>query len=358
MYYTAYNFWHRKAFKIAKELHARWQFDVVHQVTLGGFREPGYSWKLNAPFAWGPVGGAQNYPWRFMPRAGFRGAISEALRSVLNVYQLRFSRRVKRAAQRASLILAANQINSQAMAFHRGGDVSVLVDTGITPRESMPNRDFQHAGPLRLLWSGVFEHRKALHLLLEALSALPPNVPYELRILGRGPLENRWRRIARQLGVDGHCRWLGWLDHDEAVDQFAWADLFVFTSLRDTSGTVVLEALGAGTPVVCFDHQGAGEIITHQCGIKLPVTTPNEAIRLLSETLLRCHQHREELQRLSQGAIERVELYTWDRQGQRMAAWYHKILHLPLPAAESATEPPTNGQLIQAVAAGNHQGGR
>jgi glycosyltransferase involved in cell wall biosynthesis len=353
MFYMAYHLWHRQAFKIAQELHARWRFDLVHQLTYGTFREPGYLWKLDAPFFWGPTGGVQNYPWRFIPHAGWRGALTESLRSVLNVCQLRWSKRIKHAAQQAALVLASNEISAQALAALRGGKVSVLSDTGFTGRESIPERNFQHGGPLRLLWSGVFEHRKALHLLLEALSKLPANVPYELRILGRGPLEKRWRRIAVRLGIEQNCRWLGWIDHDQAIAQFSWADLFVFTSLRDSCGTVVLEALGAGTPVVCFDHQGGGEIVTSQCGLKLPVSTPTDATRRLGEIFTHCHNHRAELQCRSRGAIERAKHYTWDNQGQRMAAWYRDVLGLAEPTVESSIELDGSGRLADVVAVGN-----
>ena len=55
---------------------------------------------------------------------------------------------------------------------------------------------------------------------------------------------------------------MGWLPHQEAIAQYAWADAFVFSSLRDTTGTVVVEALAAGLPVICLDHQGVHDVVT------------------------------------------------------------------------------------------------
>src|SRR5208337_189807 len=112
-----------------------------------------------------------------------------------------------------------------------------------------------HDGAIRLLWSGVLKHCKALHLLICALARLPDAVPYELRVLGDGSLKRRWQRLAERMGVAQHIAWMGWLPHPEAIAQYAWADAFVFSSLRDTTGTVVVEALGAGLPVICLDHQ-------------------------------------------------------------------------------------------------------
>ena len=44
----------------------------------------------------------------------------------------------------------------------------VMLETGVNLQLQSPARNFDHGGPLRLMWSGVFEHRKALHLLLRS----------------------------------------------------------------------------------------------------------------------------------------------------------------------------------------------
>ena len=58
------------------------------------------------------------------------------------------------------------------------------------------------AGPLRILWSGDLEPRKALSLLLKALAKLPSDVAFELRVLGEGRMERRLKRLAAKLGID------------------------------------------------------------------------------------------------------------------------------------------------------------
>ena len=89
--------WHRRALELAKRLHAELHFDLVHQVTGIAYREPGYLWQLDAPFVWGPVGGTETFPWRFLTEAGLASAASEAARNVINAVQMRFSPRVRRA---------------------------------------------------------------------------------------------------------------------------------------------------------------------------------------------------------------------------------------------------------------------
>src|SRR5690606_33474414 len=56
-YYWYYRRWHRDALELARRLHGAVRFDLAHQLTMVGFREPGYLWQLGIPFVWGPVGG-------------------------------------------------------------------------------------------------------------------------------------------------------------------------------------------------------------------------------------------------------------------------------------------------------------
>ena len=327
LWYLSYNLWQRRAYRLAQTLHQEVAFDLVHQLTYCGYREPGYLWKLGAPFVWGPVGGSQNYPFRFLAYAGIGGAIAEASRSVLNSLQLRLSPRVRRAAKRSNLLLTANSTNQRDFARVLGVGSQRMLETGVSDalcRATETNA--RSGGPLRILWSGVFGHHKALPLLLDALAALPSSVDYELRIVGDGSLAAGWKSRARRLGVDPRCRWLGWLPHDEALRQYDWADVFAFTSLRDTSGNVVLEALAQGVPVICFDHQGAGDMVTGECGIKIPVAGPRQAVEGFRNAIERLSADAASLERLRHGARRQGLAYAWSRQGERMSDVYGELL--------------------------------
>ena len=324
----AYHLWHRRAYKVAASLHEKLCFHLTHQVSLIGYREPGFLWKLDSPFIWGPVGGTQNYPWRFLVLAGFSGAVLEGCRSVVNWLQLRLSLRVRRAARKTARFLAANFQVKRSFERVHGIKATVLLETGLSEVSPTKALNPKPHRPLRLLWSGDFKHHKALPLLLQALSRLPPALPYELKILGRGPLERRWRKLSEQLGVIDHCRWLGWLPFEEAMRQYDWANILVFTSLRDTSGNVVLEALSHGVPVICLDHQGVGDIVTSECGVKIPVTSPKKVILGLRDAIVSLAMAEEYLHSLSRGALERARKYLWSANGAQMATVYLEAMAL------------------------------
>lgn len=331
LYYLAYNMWHRRAAQRAAELHQRHNFSLVHQVNYCGFREPGYCWQLDLPFIWGPLGGTQNLPWQFTFEIGCGGAIRETVRTLLNRWQLYYRRRVHRAARSARIVLAANTTNQRDLQRALGIEPDVLLETGLARVRQRSgtadgDADSRDPGELRILWSGQFLPFKGLSLLLKALGRLRGRMPYRLRILGQGPMQKPWRRLARKLQIDDCIEWLGWLPHEEAIRQYAWADVFAFTSLRDTTGSVMLESLAAEVPVICLDHQGGHDVITDGCGVRIPPKNPGQVVRDLEDVLLRMSDDPEYLRQLSRGARERACDYLWSRNGECMADVYRQVL--------------------------------
>ncbi len=324
-YYLAYNLWHRRAFHVAQQLHEDVHFDLVHQVNMCGFREPGYLWKLGVPFVWGPIGGTQNFPTQLLAEANWREAANETLRTMLNRLQLHFGRRVHQAARRADVMLAANTSIKEQFERAVGRRTDVLCEIGTTEvvqRQSSNRSDDR----LRLLWAGECRSRKGLSLLLKAMAELPDDVQVELRVLGDGPSLTRWQQMAEQLGVADRIEWLGWLPHCDALEQYSWADLFMFTSLRDTTGTVLLEAISNGVPVLAWNHQGVKDLVTAESGIKVEVTNPTQMISDFRDAIVRLARDSELRHRLSVGASARAEHYLWVKQGERMRDYYRSAL--------------------------------
>lgn len=336
LYYVAYNLWHRQAFRVGRDLHAQQRFDLIHQATFCSYREPGYLWRLDAPFIWGPVGGTQNVPWRFLPELGFAEALAEGWRSVANRLQLLASPRLRRVARHARVMLAANSTGQRDLARLSQAKPQLLLETGVKLVTERRSRDEPASRSLRILWAGEFRAFKGLSLLLKALAQLPADVPYTLNIMGRGPKERSWRRLARRLGIEPHVRWLGWIPYAEALRQYEQADLFAFTSLRDTSGNVMLEALACGVPVLCLDHQGAHDIVTPECGIKIPVTTRRQVVADLSASIRELANDPHRCRAMAAAAVARARFYHWEAQGERMEAIYNAALACHARASDAA----------------------
>ncbi len=332
--YRAYNHWHKLALAYMQRLHARESFDLVHQVNVCTFREPGYGLDLGIPYIWGPMGGSQNFPVRFLHALPAKEALKEGIRGVANRVALR-KRRVRSAAQKADLVMAANSTNlvDFRRAFRR--DVELLLETGLhtvhqPDRSRFENRISRKRGglaaqPLRLLWSGELHTRKALPILLRALARLRQDVPWQLDVLGDGPMQAVWSAESHRLKLTDRVRFLGRQSFTDAVAEMHSADLFCFTSLRDTSGNVVLEALAAGVPVICFDHQGCGDMVDASSGIKVPVLRPKQAYADWARAIEDLANRPERLLELSHGATERASRFLWDGNHKRINAIYRTL---------------------------------
>lgn len=331
-YYWFYHRWHRDAFRLAERLHAEVGFDVVHQLTMVGFREPGLLWKLGVPFVWGPVGGMGVFPWRFLNQVGLRGGVYYFAYNVLNRWQARWATAPRQAARVAGRGLIVATPENQAEALRNWGNAGeVMCEVGL-PRPSVPRPpERKPQDPLVLVWSGQHTPRKALNLGLKALARLPREIPWRLDILGHGSETRRWRKLAERLGVADRCHFLGWLERAKALDVMTSAHVMLITSLRDLTSTVTVEGLALGLPVVCPNHCGFESVIDETCGIKISVRTPRQFIAEMALALEQLARNEDLRHSLGLGALRRAEAFAWPAKAACVDAVYQAVRSEAMP---------------------------
>lgn len=326
VYYSGYAAWQRAAYRAGAELHARQPFDLVHQLNMTGFREPGYLWKLPAPFVWGPVGGAADIPAAFFPLMGWRERAFYAARNAGNALQKRTARRAKRAAMRAAKIWAVGEENRRMVEGRWGRQADVLLDTGTTERPGVAPRTLDPRRPVRIVWSGLHIGRKALPVLLHALARLGDTPAVALTVLGGGPETANWKAAAARLGITPRVRWAGMLPHADAVAEMGRADVVAFTSVQEGTPHVVLEALSLGLPVVCHDACGMGVAVDETCGIKVPMESPHVSEVGFAAGIGALAADPAEYARLSAGALARAAALRWEALAGAVADGYDAVL--------------------------------
>jgi glycosyltransferase involved in cell wall biosynthesis len=319
-----YMLWQRKAFNTARRLHQEHHFDVVHHVSWGTLSAPPMLWRLNIPFVWGPIGGGQTAPAAFWRYFG-RGWPREAIRT-LRVRLLPLLPALRLAAGRSGLVLATNHETRSILDRAGAQRTRLFLDSGL-PRAAIAAEPAWHAGrggPLRLLWAGRLEPRKGLPLALQALTRVP-DLSVTLDVAGDGPTRGEWQALAHALRLGDRVRFLGQVPRDHLTELFRRADAFVFSSLQDAFGSVVLEAMGHGLPVVTLDHQGVGTFVPPDAGFKVPVHRPREVVAGLGRALRQLAQSPE--LRRSQGlaALHFARAQAWDLRAAQATAWYEEL---------------------------------
>lgn len=326
LFWQRYRLWQRQALRVASQLHRKHRFHLVHQINFCSFREPGETWRLGIPFVWGPMGGTHNLPRRFLSQCDWRGGAREVTRALVNWWQLNVSRRIRRAARSATTVFAASHAAQRDLACHLGINAQVMLETGIGVPSSERRQPPDGQRPLRLLWAGRQRTWKGFPLLTQALAKLPKDFHYELTVLGVGQSHDGWRRQAERLGVADRIRWIGWPEYADTLPYYAWADAFVFTSLRDTSGTGLLESLAAGTPIIGLDHQGAADIMSPDCAMPIAVRSPHQVTSDIAAAIVALGSNPELWCEKSEASQERAKQFQWSVLAARMEQEYQRVL--------------------------------
>lgn len=324
--YRAYHDWHKRVFHRVSELHKQRPFALTHQVGLCGYREPGYLWKLDVPFVWGPVGGTQNLPLRYLPLLDPGAAALEAARCVVNHWHLRYRHRVRMAASKATKIFAANSTTQRDFERVYPRSVELQLETGLLELPPPHARENRHDEPLRILWAGRLRPWKGFPILLKAIR--DTNVDVRVRVIGRESIEDA-QQLAQQHDVNHLIDWIGWPDYTDVSEHYHWADVFAFTSLRDTSGTGLVESIAHGCPLIGIDHQGAHDVMEADCAIPIPVSNPRETVRAFARAFETLADDRDRLDAMRTAARDRAGLFLWDRLNERMLEVYRSIVLLP-----------------------------
>jgi glycosyltransferase involved in cell wall biosynthesis len=325
-YYLYYRRWHEDSYKLAKELHQHVDFDIAHQLTMIGFREPGYLWNLGIPFVWGPVGGMGLFPWRFLKTVGCYGALYYFGYNLFNLAHMKILKRPKLASQVAGDgLLTANMENHEGAL--RFWNASSYILTPVGPPYIVDNINMRgNTEPFRIVWTGLHIPRKALNLGLEALSRVPLDVDWELHILGAGPRSAVWQRLANRLGISGRCCFHGWQPRDKALEIMKSTHVMLFTSLREGTPSVVVEALALGLPIICLDHSGMADMCDDKCGIKIPVTNPGNVIVAIASAIELLARDEDQRRELARGALRRARMFSWEEKAKTLDQIYRALV--------------------------------
>jgi glycosyltransferase involved in cell wall biosynthesis len=128
--------------------------------------------------------------------------------------------------------------------------------------DSLPT-DLNLPSPV-FLYVGRLEERKGIHLLLQSCNILhQAGLKFTLRVIGKGQQREELMAYCRDHNLDNCVQWVGWVDYEQLGTYFRQADIFVFPSLEDIWGMVVLEAMAFGKPVLSSKWAGATELIVH-----------------------------------------------------------------------------------------------
>jgi glycosyltransferase involved in cell wall biosynthesis len=117
------------------------------------------------------------------------------------------------------------------------------------------------------------------------------------------------RRILADEGCIDRVKFIGYVPHREMPLLFCHATCFIFPSLLEACGTVLIEALACGTPIVCCRRRPMSDI----CG-DAAVLFDGENPEDIAARILEVVSDPTRREDLSRRALERAKRFSW-RQG-------------------------------------------
>jgi glycosyltransferase involved in cell wall biosynthesis len=108
-------------------------------------------------------------------------------------------------------------------------------------------------------------HTKGLDVLLNLLSRIRSD--FTLIVGGDGRMLEKYIEQATRLGINGKCRFVGFVPYEEVPSFMNQLHFFVNTSRHESFGIALVEAISSGVPVISFDNGGPSEFVNASNGI-------------------------------------------------------------------------------------------
>jgi rhamnosyl/mannosyltransferase len=180
-------------------------------------------------------------------------------------------------------------LRSKCTVIPLGIDLRPFLTADVAEVEALRGR---YGRPL-LLFVGKLRYYKGLHYLLEAMT----DVEARLLVVGSGPMEPYWRRLAASLHLGEKVTFFGEASDEDLPALYHSSDIFVLPASErsEAFGLVQVEAMASGRPVVSTElGTGTSFVNVHtKTGLVVPARDPvalrDALLKLLGDEALR-HQ--------------------------------------------------------------------
>lgn len=211
----------------------------------------------------------------------------------------------------------------------RAGRVAAIPN-GVSPRfrpaggTPAPRKDpADTATPRTCLYVGRADPYKNLNALVRAFSLARSRLPFPLRLVIAGPLDERYPEapaLARDLGVAEHVAWTGYLSDADLVRHYQEADLLALPSRYEGFGLPVVEAMACGTPVL-ISNAGALREVAGDAAL----TADPDDIGAMAARLQDILMQPALADKMIAAGLARAAAFTWSRTAAETLALYRKI---------------------------------
>jgi glycosyltransferase involved in cell wall biosynthesis len=158
------------------------------------------------------------------------------------------------------------------------------------------------------LYVGTIEKRKGLHFLIKSLNFLSKErKDFKLNIIGRVADSEYYNYLLKQIEdfeLKNNVIFHGYVPEEKLNDFYLKAELFIFPSLLEGYGMVLMEAMSFGIPVIAFDNSAISLTVKHGYNGLL---AENKNPQQLYELIKLAFDNSDLRSQLSKGALQTYE---------------------------------------------------
>ena len=208
----------------------------------------------------------------------------------------------------ADVVVSISQYNADYLKENfpqvKQSRVAVL-PLGVAPLSESPVKKTLSADrPLRMLSVGRLSTQKAQEYLIRACAKLrDQGFAFHCTLVGEGPQRDLLEKEIEELDLADYVELTGAKFHDEVLELYKEADLFVMSSVAEGMPIVLMEAMQAGVPVISTAISGIPELLDYgKAGILVP---PADA-DAIADAAKQVIEQKVDLSELSQSAIDHI----------------------------------------------------
>ena len=323
LYSIQLQIWNKHVFPIVKKLVDNDGYEIIHQINPIEFRSVGKYWKIKkAKFVCGPLGGGEKIPkgLRYYSRFSF---VSEGLRTIANIINKILK---KKALKMCDALLFANKETQKYCGFNNTNSICYS-EVGCDEFD-IDKKNYDKSDKIIFLTCGRLVYRKGIEFLLDAIDGLDVSLPFELRIVGGGRQEKFLKKKMFRNKNSSKISFVGKIPFVLTQEQYKNSDVFIFPSIRETTGSVILEAMALGLPVITIDSFGGALIVDENNGYMFKGRNRKEYIKSLRDIMQHCIENKNELMVKSEYAIKTASNMYWSNKYSFYNGIYIRLLKI------------------------------
>lgn len=324
------NIWHRRAIRVVREICRREKIDIIHQITPVEFRSIGNYGRIpGVKFVCGPIAGGQSTLKELKEYTTHHRLVEQA-RGIVNAWS-RVRLWTQRRLKQCDCLFIANYeteryLENMLPTMER---VKILTDVSVDRSDLCEWDEWQQrvrGTTCRFLTVGRLVYLKGHRFLLDALAEIPRELEFVWYVVGEGPELAAVREKCKEMNMEDRVVFCGPIPHSEIAEVYRKADVFVMPSFREATGSVLLEAMAQGLPVITANRFGGAAILDTDIGWLYDGNSQEACVRSLRDALIACITQPEEVLRRGGNARMKAENYTWDKRMEVYQSVYEKVM--------------------------------